>query len=81
MTSNRQIVCEHCGRLNRLPAGRDAGAARCGACHTPDVSSRLGITGIPKLLLMKRGKQPARGAGAMDTKAIVAWTRTEPGRS
>jgi len=140
MTTNRQIVCGHCGQINRLPAERQAGAARCGSCHTPffnghpievdetnfdrqaahsdvpllidvwapwcgpcramapmfdraaqelepkvrllklnsdaapDVSSRLGITGIPTLLLMQRGKELARSAGALDTQRIVAWT-------
>jgi len=141
MTTNRQIVCGQCGQINRLPAERPAGAARCGSCHTPffggqpievdeeafsrqvaqsdvplliDVwapwcgpcramapmferaaqqleprvrllklnsdaapgaSSRLGITGIPTLLLMQRGKELARSAGAMDTQSIVAWTQ------
>ena len=41
----------------------------------PDVSSRLGIAGIPTLLLMQRGKELARSAGAMDTQRIVAWTQ------
>jgi thioredoxin 2 len=140
MTTNRQIGCGHCGQINRLPAERDATAARCGSCHAPffsghpieldeegfsrqvahsDVSllidvwapwcgpcrarapmferaaqelepkvrplklnsdtapgapSRLRITGIPTQLLMRRGKELARSAGAMDTKSIVAWT-------
>jgi len=140
MTTNRQIVCGHCGQINRLPVKRDASAARCASCHAlffgghpievdeagfsrqaahsdvpllvdvwapwcgpcramapmferaageleprvrllklnsdaaPDASSRLGITGIPTLLLMQRGKELARSAGAMDTQRIVAWT-------
>ena len=40
----------------------------------PSVSSRLGISGIPTLLLMRGGKEIARTSGAMDTKNIVAWT-------
>lgn len=141
MTPGRQIVCGHCGQINRLPAERPAGAARCAKCHAPffsgqpievdeeqfgrhvaqsdvpllvDVwapwcgpcramapmfaraaqeleprvrllklnsdaapatSSRLGISGIPTLLLMQRGKELARSAGAMDTQRIVAWTQ------
>ncbi len=41
----------------------------------PTVSSQLGITGIPTLLLMRGGKEVSRRAGAMDTRNIVAWTR------
>jgi len=33
MSETCQIVCGHCGRSNRLPAGRAPEAARCGACH------------------------------------------------
>ena len=40
----------------------------------PAVSSRLGISGIPTLLLMRNGREIARTSGAMDTKNIVAWT-------
>ncbi len=41
----------------------------------PTVSSQLGITGIPTLLLMRGGKEVSRRSGAMDTRNIVAWTR------
>ena len=40
----------------------------------PAVSSRLGISGIPTLLLMRNGREIARTSGAMDTRNIVAWT-------
>lgn len=40
----------------------------------PSVSARLGISGIPTLLLMHNSREIARTAGAMDTKTIVAWT-------
>ncbi len=141
MSAGRQIVCGHCGQINRLPADRPATDARCGACHqplfdghpievdeqgftrhiahsdipvlvdvwapwcgpcramapmferaakelepdvrliklnadsAPDVSSRLSITGIPTLLLMRGGKVISRQSGAMDARNIVAWTR------
>ncbi len=140
MSASRQIVCGHCGRINRLPAERPLAAARCGSCHqpifsghpievdeagftrhvahsdvpvlvdvwapwcgpcrtmapmferaarelepkvrllklnadtAPSVSSRLGISGIPTLLLMQGGREIARTSGAMDTRNIVAWT-------
>ena len=40
----------------------------------PAVSSRLGISGIPTLLLMRGGREVSRTSGAMDTQRIVAWT-------
>ena len=141
MSAGRQIVCGHCGQINRVPAGRPAAAGRCGACHkplfdghpievdeqgfvrhlahsdipvlvdvwapwcgpcramapmferaaselepdvrliklnadtAPEISSRLSITGIPTLLLMRGGKEISRRSGAMDARSIVAWTR------
>ncbi len=140
MSASRQIVCAHCGQINRLPENRPAASARCGSCHQPifsghpaevdeqgfarhvahsevpllvDVwapwcgpcramapmferaakelepnvrllklnsdaapatSSRLSITGIPTLLLMRGGREIARHSGAMDTRNIVQWT-------
>ncbi len=35
MSGNRQIVCPHCGGINRVPDDRPAEAARCGKCKTP----------------------------------------------
>src|SRR5690348_11871682 len=43
----------------------------------PTTSSRLGITGIPTLLLMRGGREIARRSGAMDARNIVAWARAE----
>jgi thioredoxin 2 len=40
----------------------------------PTVSSQLGISGIPTLLLMKDGREISRISGAMDAQKIVAWT-------
>ena len=33
MSEARNIVCGHCGQINRIPADRPAEKARCGACH------------------------------------------------
>jgi thioredoxin 2 len=140
MSETSQVICGHCGRINRLPAGRPPDTARCGACHqamftghpvdvdeegftrhlahsdipllvdvwapwcgpcramapmferaaqqleprvrllklnsdtAPAVSSRLNISGIPTLLLMRGGREIARHAGAMDARSIVGWT-------
>ena len=35
MTDSRHIVCPHCDSINRIPAGKDARAAKCGRCHEP----------------------------------------------
>ena len=31
--AHAHIVCPHCAATNRLPMGKPAGAANCGACH------------------------------------------------
>jgi thioredoxin 2 len=141
VSASRQVVCGHCGQINRLLADRPATAAHCGSCHKPlfgghpievdeqgfgrqlansdipilvdvwapwcgpcramapmferaakelepnvrllklnsdkarEVSSRLRITGIPTLLLMRGGREISRSSGAMDARSIVAWTK------
>jgi thioredoxin 2 len=40
----------------------------------PSTSSRLNITGIPTLILMRGGREIARHSGAMDARSIIAWT-------
>jgi thioredoxin 2 len=47
----------------------------------PAVSSRLGITGIPTLLLMRDGREISRASGAMDAQNLVAWTMAGLARS
>lgn len=42
--------------------------------NAPALSSRLNISGIPTLLLMRGGREIARQSGAMDARSIVAWT-------
>ena len=141
MTENRMIVCPECGGVNRVPAARDAKAAKCGSCSKPlfgghprDVDAklferhvsrasipvlvdvwapwcgpcrmmtpafeaaagqlepnirliklnsdaeqalagRLGIRGIPTLLLYAGGREIARQSGAMSTGQITGWVQ------
>ena len=35
MSAQRLIVCPDCGGVNRVPAARDARAAKCGTCSKP----------------------------------------------
>jgi thioredoxin 2 len=39
------------------------------------LGARYGIRSIPTLMLMHRGKELARQAGAMDRNGILQWTR------
>jgi thioredoxin 2 len=47
----------------------------------PAVSSQLGISGIPTLLLLQGGREISRISGAMDAQKIVAWTKAGLARS
>ena len=49
--------------------------------QAPTVSSQLGISGIPTLLLMQGGREISRISGAMDAQKIVAWTKAGLARS
>jgi len=40
MSEALQVVCGHCGRINRLPRERAPQGARCGACHQPMFDGR-----------------------------------------
>jgi thioredoxin 2 len=40
MSASHQVVCAHCGKINRLPAERTATNARCGSCHRPIFSGQ-----------------------------------------
>ena len=140
MSGTFQLVCGHCGQINRLPAGRAPTKGKCGKCHAPlfsghpievdqaaferhvahsdlpllvdvwapwcgtcraiapmfaraaealeprvqllklnsdeapEISAKFGISGIPTLLLLQKGRELARISGAMDSQRIVAWT-------
>ncbi len=36
----RNIVCPHCDAVNRIPADKPAGQAKCGRCHRPLFSGK-----------------------------------------
>jgi len=40
MSASHQVVCAHCGKINRLPVERTATNARCGSCHRPIFSGQ-----------------------------------------
>ncbi|CCD83703.1 Thioredoxin C-3 [Bradyrhizobium sp. ORS 285] len=42
--------------------------------EAPEVSAKFGISGIPTLLLLHKGRELQRISGAMDSQRIVAWT-------
>ncbi|MDE2199773.1 MAG: thioredoxin TrxC [Rhodospirillales bacterium] len=136
-----QLVCPHCGAVNRVPRERPAMAAKCGGCHerlfdgkpaevdaagferhvrsndipvlvdvwapwcgpckmmapsftraaaalepqvrliklnadtAPEITTRLGVRGIPALFLLQRGRELGQTAGAMDAQTLIRWTR------
>lgn len=41
------------------------------------ISARLGIRGIPTMLLMHKGKEIARVSGAMQATQIVSWVKQQ----
>ena len=46
MSETVQVVCPHCDATNRLPAERDARAAKCGRCKSPLFTGRpVDLTG------------------------------------
>ena len=46
------------------------------ADEAPNVSSQLGVRGIPAMYLFRNGTAVAQTAGAMAAEAIVRWTQT-----
>jgi thioredoxin 2 len=42
---------------------------------SPKLGARFAIRSIPTLMLMRRGREIARQAGAMDAAGIVQWAR------
>lgn len=141
MSASRQIVCQQCAGINRVPRDKPAEAALCGRCKTPlfagkpieadaamferqtqhndvpvlvdvwapwcgpcrmmapafaaaaaelepemrlvklntdaepEVAARLGIRGIPTMILYAGGREVARVSGAMAAQQIVSWAR------
>lgn len=139
------VVCCHCAAVNRIPAGKPVGAAKCGKCGAglfegkpidisgsnletqikrsgipvlldvwapwcgpcqamapayeaaalalepafrvvklnsdaePEASARLGVRGIPTMILFNEGREKARASGAMSANQILAWARSNAG--
>jgi thioredoxin 2 len=136
-----RVVCVSCGRVNRVPAQKDAVAGKCGSCRAElfngqptdvsadmlerqvakgtlpvvvdvwapwcgpcrymapeyekvaqglepkarflklnsdieqQLSARLGIRGIPTMILFRNGKETDRVSGAMQAAQIDRWIR------
>ncbi len=47
--------------------------AKVNSDEAPELSSRLGIRGIPTLIAFKNGKEIARQSGAMDRTTLSRW--------
>src|SRR5581483_10279403 len=52
----------------------DAQLVKLNSDAEPDLSARLGIRGIPTMILFRDGREAARTSGAMTADQIVAWT-------
>ncbi len=53
----------------------DVRLLKLNADQAPEITARLGVRGIPALVLFDRGEVLAQEAGARDARGIVAWTR------
>lgn len=47
--------------------------------NEPQISARLGIRGIPTMILMQNGNEIARTSGAMPAGQIVSWVKQQLG--
>ena len=68
-------------RARRPALEPDVRLLKLNSDQAPTVSSQLGISGIPTLLLMQGGREVSRISGAMDAQRIVAWTKAGLARS
>ena len=59
-----QLAVERAGRLR---------VAKVNVDHAPQVSARLGVRGIPTMILYADGKEVARQVGALPGHLIAAW--------
>jgi thioredoxin-like negative regulator of GroEL len=59
-------------------AGR-AAVVQVNVDENPQLSSRFGVTGIPALFLIKKGRVVDRITGAQSAEAVVEWFRRNEG--
>ena len=83
------ICAPWCGPCRTMaPAFKQAAAAlepdmrllKLNSQDEPEIAARLGIQGIPTMLLFADGREIARVSGAMNASAIVAWARQNAAR-
>lgn len=60
-------------------AGR-AAVVQVNTEENPHLASRFGVTGIPVLFLIKKGKVVGQVGGAQSADAVVEWFRSQEGR-
>ncbi len=64
-----------------LKAALDVRLLKFNADEEPRIASELGVASIPTLLLFRNSNIVARAAGAMDSRRIVSWARTNLSRA
>ena len=59
MIETVQVVCPHCDATNRLPADKDARAAKCGRCKSPLFTGHPVVLNHLAVLEQEQGRDAA----------------------
>jgi thioredoxin 2 len=66
------VQCEHCGRRNRVPAGRIK-LVRVDVDKAPRLSQRFAVQAVPTLMVVHRGEVISRQTGAASAAVLRRW--------